>query len=184
MGDVVMKDKLRSGLPSLICVLDESITDLIIVCKDGAVCGHQVIIAWASTSVRQWLLSRLLVEKGGNRKEQVTIFLPDVGTAPVSALTYFLLTGQMDIRASKQFGKELEDAWHLLGIDRISFHEVTFGGNTGSVEEGENSQHRITVPPLGPKIVSGKNNVNLSPSIPQNLLHKCVQNSNTVRRAI
>ena len=69
-------------------------------------------------------MSNLVLEDGGKRMAEVTIFLPDVGITPVSALTTFLLTGEMNIRASRQFGKELEDAWDLLRIDRISFKDA------------------------------------------------------------
>lgn len=172
---MLLKDRQRSCVPGSIAVLDQSTTDLAIVCKDGTVYGHQAILAWASTYLRQWFLSGLLVEEGGHRKNEVTIFLPDVGITPVSALTSFLLKGQISIRASGQFGKELEDAWDLLGVDKITFNEATTGRNIerteGSKTATKYASNKISCPP-GPPIKSGKNLCDNRPSsIPHNLVN-------------
>ena len=182
MKHVLMKDKQRFVVPGSIAVLDQSTTDLAIVCKDGVVYGHQAILAWASTYLRQWFMSGLLVEEGGHRKDEVTIFLPDVGITPVSALTSFLLKGQITIRASGQFGKELEDAWELLRVDRITFQEATTGRNIersgpgagGSKTATKCAPNLISCPP-GPPIKSGKN---LSDNLPLSIPHNLVNNSN------
>ena len=179
---MLMKDKQRFVVPGSIAVLDQSTTDLAIVCKDGVVYGHQAILAWASTYLRQWFMSGLLVEEGGHRKDEVTIFLPDVGITPVSALTSFLLKGQIPIRASGQFGKELEDAWELLRVDRITFQEATTGRNIersgpgagGSKTATKCAPNLISCPP-GPPIKSGKN---LSDNLPLSIPHNLVNNSN------
>jgi len=73
-------------------------------------------------------MSSLLLEDGGKRKEEATFLLPDVSTEAVTLLLSFLLTGSLDIRASKQLVDELEEAWELLSIDRITFKSVFEAG--------------------------------------------------------
>jgi len=135
MQQVLMSDASRADLPLCIAEVGLGATDLTIVCRDGEVRGHQAVLAWASATLRRWLMSNLVLEDGGKRKEEVTLFLPSVSTSAVSSLTSFLLTGALTMVASALTREEVEEAWELLRIDRITF-KAAFEAGTLALKEG------------------------------------------------
>ena len=48
----------------------------------------------------------------------------------VTAVTNFLVTGELNLRAGRAFREDFEEAWEALRIDRISFKEVSKAGRS------------------------------------------------------
>ena len=187
MPQVKITDRERDTLPgaiaslgadtgtdlTLVCRLVQTILHMSInvclntcTCRDGAVQSYQALFAWSSTSLRQLFLSQLLRENGGERKEEVTLMLPDLGITSVSVLASFLLTGEIKIRASWELRSELEVAWQLLTVDRIKFRAALVGGGGGGGGRRGARQSIVRQQPVqGGKVLNLSSGVVITPPL-------------------
>ena len=85
-------------------------------------------------------MSQLILEDGGKRKEEVTLHFPDFSVKVATAVTNFLMYGQINVKGSKSFQEHFEEAWEAFRIDRISFKEVLDAGKLAKKTLGPPSQ--------------------------------------------
>lgn len=147
---VSLKDAGRSHVSRNIGSLNIVNTDLHLVCKDGVVNTHQAVFSWASGFLRRILMSQLILEDGGKRKEDVTLHFPDFGVKVVSSISNFLVHGQLVVKENKSFQENFEEAWEAFRIDRITFKEVFDSGKLIKKSD-ESSMHQpkksVSTPP-------------------------------------
>ena len=73
-------------------------------------------------------MSQLILEDGGKRKEEVSLFLTDFSKNILKSLLGFLHTGELKQTATKEFIETFEQLWEDLKIDKVSFKEVFDAG--------------------------------------------------------
>ena len=160
MPFVSLKNK-EDLLTKSISSLDEITSDLKIVCSDGIVRSQQAILSWSSSFLRRMFMSQMILEDGGKRKEEVSIYLSSYSKNLVKSFIMFISNGDLIQRASQTFAEEFEQLWGDLKIDKISFKEVFEAGQSlgkvtsllngkGSKEEKSSNSSKETKVEKGP----------------------------------
>jgi len=97
-----------------VCREANKFTDVTLVCPDGEVVGHRLVLAAASSTLRAAFLQ---VTSPGDESatSDYTIIVPDVRKSIVAGLVDFLYTGKLNI--SRSNCRDLQLLIRMLGID-------------------------------------------------------------------
>jgi len=93
-----------------VCREANKFTDVTLMCPDGEVVGHRLILAAASSTLRAAFL-----QVAGDEATDYTIIVPDVKKAIVASLVDFLYTGKLII--SRSNSRDMQLLVRMLGID-------------------------------------------------------------------
>jgi len=90
-------------------------TDVVLVCPDGNVTAHRLVLAAASTTLRKALLEVPANDAMPEGLHEHTIIVPEVKKAVVAGLVDFLYTGKLLL--SRSNARDMQLLVRLLGID-------------------------------------------------------------------
>jgi len=90
-------------------------TDVVLVCPDGNVTAHRLVLAAASTTLRKALLEVPANDATSEGMYEHTILVPEVKKSVVAGLIDFLYTGKLLL--SRSNARDMQLLVRLLGID-------------------------------------------------------------------
>jgi len=90
-------------------------TDVVLVCPDGNVTAHRLVLAAASTTLRKALLEVPANDAMSEGMHEHTILVPEVKKSVVAGLIDFLYTGKLLL--SRSNARDMQLLVRLLGID-------------------------------------------------------------------
>ena len=120
---ILLKDRTRTSLPQNMVDTGSAVKYLKIVCDDGVVKTYQAVFAWASSFMRRQLVAKFVIEDSGKRKDDVTLYLPEVSVEVATTLANILLRGEVT-NLSVIVKRELQILWKSLGVDRVEFEKL------------------------------------------------------------
>eukprot|EP00092_Neocalanus_flemingeri_P019384 GFUD01020998.1.p1 GENE.GFUD01020998.1~~GFUD01020998.1.p1 ORF type:complete len:822 (+),score=261.57 GFUD01020998.1:62-2527(+) len=148
---IQLRDRTRPSLYNQLAENESHVKDLKIVCDDGVVESYQAVFAWASSLLRRQFVGKFVMEDSGKRKDDVTVYLPEVAVEVVNTLTSVLVRGEVT-SISSCVKKDLEILWKSLAIDRVEFDKLDISEITKVNKKPKNVQNIKT----GPKPTKSK----------------------------
>ena len=94
----------------------ELVTDLRIVCHNGTLESYQFLFSRMSPMLRRMFSSKLVMEDGGKRKDEVTLHLPDVDLETLKRAVTIFTEGVVNV-PNQEASHKLLSCWTLLSIE-------------------------------------------------------------------
>lgn len=149
------------------------LTDTTIICQDGSVRAHQVLLAFGSTFLRKLFLSRHILEfevmdfneatamlLGRHAGDDITLMLPDFECKTVNRILDFLYSGQCYV-TSKTEVETFKGVFKSLKIDAFTVKNLQV---TKSQIPSEQTPKKSPPKPFKPEPATSKSASNANPS--------------------
>merc|ERR1719312_977950 len=117
----------------------ELVTDLRIVCHNGTLQSYQFLFSRMSPMLRRLFTSKLVMEDGGKRKDQVTLHLPDVDLETLERAVTIFTEGVVNVPNQDSFDK-LITCWTLLSIEYPTLDSLEVISQKEEMQHSRDSQ--------------------------------------------